>query len=203
MFRFERLFARSSGQPALEVAALKARFAAGAARLAGRPPDTELTRARVADACRDAGLPPATPEEFDARTADLDEEARRRLALAADGLDEPDARSALPRLPGVKGESVRLHVTVKNVGEGKSWKTLATLSDKSGEGIDVEKGRFDVDNLAAGDRNGHADLFAGSGFQVQRRSVTVGIQLYGFRRQRFSEADTLDLTTLDQFTTEM
>src|SRR5204863_9905742 len=35
--------------------------------------------------------------------------------------------------------------------EGKSRKTLATLSDKSGDGIDVEKGRFDVDNLQPGE----------------------------------------------------
>ena len=50
-----------------------------------------------------------------------------------------------------RGEEVRLHVTVKNVGEGKAYKTSATLSDKSGEGIDVNKGRFDVDNLQPGE----------------------------------------------------
>lgn len=49
-----------------------------------------------------------------------------------------------------KGESLRLHVTVKNVGDGKSFETLATLSNKSGDGVSVNKGRFNVDNLAVG-----------------------------------------------------
>ena len=49
------------------------------------------------------------------------------------------------------GESFRLHVVVKNVGEGKSFETLATLSNKSGDGVSVNKGRFNVDHLAPGD----------------------------------------------------
>src|SRR5262249_35511575 len=50
-----------------------------------------------------------------------------------------------------RGESVRLHVTVKNIGSGKSNETLAQLRSLSEEGLDINKGRFNVDNLAPGE----------------------------------------------------
>ena len=50
-----------------------------------------------------------------------------------------------------RGESVRLHVTVKNIGPGKSNETLAQLRNLSDEGLDINKGRFNVDNLASGE----------------------------------------------------
>jgi carboxyl-terminal processing protease len=49
-----------------------------------------------------------------------------------------------------KGESVRLHVTVKNTGQGKSNETLAQLRNLSDEGLFINKGRFNVDNLQPG-----------------------------------------------------
>ncbi|HEX2574138.1 MAG TPA: MXAN_5808 family serine peptidase [Polyangia bacterium] len=49
------------------------------------------------------------------------------------------------------GESLRLHVTVKNVGDGKAFETLATVSNKSGDGVTINKGRFNVDNLGPGE----------------------------------------------------
>jgi carboxyl-terminal processing protease len=50
-----------------------------------------------------------------------------------------------------RGESVRLHVTVKNSGTGKSNETLAQLRNLSDEGVFINKGRFNVDNLAPGE----------------------------------------------------
>lgn len=50
-----------------------------------------------------------------------------------------------------RGESVRLHVTVKNIGAGKSNETLAQLRSLSEEGLDINKGRFNVDNLQPGE----------------------------------------------------
>jgi carboxyl-terminal processing protease len=50
-----------------------------------------------------------------------------------------------------RGESVRLHVTVKNIGQGKSNETLAQLRNLSDEGVYINKGRFNVDNLAPGE----------------------------------------------------
>jgi carboxyl-terminal processing protease len=46
-----------------------------------------------------------------------------------------------------RGESVRLHVTVKNIGQGKSNETLTQLRNLSDEGVFINKGRFNVDNL--------------------------------------------------------
>jgi carboxyl-terminal processing protease len=50
-----------------------------------------------------------------------------------------------------RGESVRLHVTVKNAGSGKANVTLAQLRNLSDEGLFINKGRFNVDNLAPGE----------------------------------------------------
>lgn len=50
-----------------------------------------------------------------------------------------------------KGEGVRMHVTVKNIGMGKSNETLAQLRNLSDEGLDIIKGRFNVDNLQPGE----------------------------------------------------
>jgi carboxyl-terminal processing protease len=50
-----------------------------------------------------------------------------------------------------RGESVRLHVTVKNIGEGKSNETTAQLRNLSDDGVYINKGRFNVDNLAPGE----------------------------------------------------
>src|SRR5262249_23066075 len=50
-----------------------------------------------------------------------------------------------------RGESVRLHVTVKNTGQGKSHETLAQLRNLSDEGLYINKGRFNIDNLAPGE----------------------------------------------------
>jgi carboxyl-terminal processing protease len=50
-----------------------------------------------------------------------------------------------------RGEAVRLHVTVKNIGHGKSNETLAQLRNLSDEGVFINKGRFNVDNLQPGE----------------------------------------------------
>jgi carboxyl-terminal processing protease len=50
-----------------------------------------------------------------------------------------------------RGEGLRLHVTVKNIGHGKSNETLAQLRNLSDEGVFINKGRFNVDNLQPGE----------------------------------------------------
>ena len=45
-----------------------------------------------------------------------------------------------------RGESVRLHVTVKNSGTGKALDTTAQLRNLSDEGVFINKGRFDLDS---------------------------------------------------------
>ncbi|HEY3357675.1 MAG TPA: MXAN_5808 family serine peptidase [Polyangia bacterium] len=49
------------------------------------------------------------------------------------------------------GERIRLLVTVKNLGEGRSFKPQATLKNDSGEGVDIGKGRFDFNALQPGE----------------------------------------------------
>ncbi len=49
-----------------------------------------------------------------------------------------------------RGESVRMRLSVKNIGKGKSFETLAQLRNLSDEGLFINKGRFNVNNLAPG-----------------------------------------------------
>ncbi len=49
------------------------------------------------------------------------------------------------------GESMRLHVTVKNVGKGPALSTQAILKNDSGNGIVVNKGRFELKQMAVGE----------------------------------------------------
>ena len=62
----DRLF-RRDGLPQVDLSALQVRLTAGVVWWSGRPADPDLVRARLADGCRDAGVDPPTPEEFDAR----------------------------------------------------------------------------------------------------------------------------------------
>jgi hypothetical protein len=94
----DRQFGRKGRLPPLDLALLRAGLADGVARSAGRHAEPELVRARFADRCRDAGLLPLTPEEFDALADGLDEEAWRRLALLVGALDLEAVRGALPAL---------------------------------------------------------------------------------------------------------
>ena len=50
-----------------------------------------------------------------------------------------------------RGEGVTMYLTVKNVGKGRSWETLANLRDLSGDGLLLHDGRFDVSNMMPGD----------------------------------------------------
>ena len=76
-----------------------------------------------------------------------------------------------------RGESVRLHVTVKNIGHGKSNETLAQLRNLSDEGVFINKGRFNVDNLAAG-RLQERRLHVRRAARVSRRHVKVEMTVY-------------------------
>jgi hypothetical protein len=87
----ERLFGR--GGVKLDLAAVQARIAE--AVRASVSPDADLTRARLADRCRDVNLTPVLPEEFDRAAAALDAEGWRRLAVLVAALDLEPVRAAL------------------------------------------------------------------------------------------------------------
>ena len=50
-----------------------------------------------------------------------------------------------------KGEQVTMYLTARNVGTGRSFETQANLANRSGDGVLLRKGRFEVDNLQPGD----------------------------------------------------
>jgi carboxyl-terminal processing protease len=50
-----------------------------------------------------------------------------------------------------KGEQVTIYLTARNVGVGRSYDTQANLSNRSGDGVILRKGRYDISNMAPGD----------------------------------------------------
>lgn len=50
-----------------------------------------------------------------------------------------------------RDEQVSMYLTVKNVGKGRSYETQANLANRSGEGVLLRKGRFDISNMMPGD----------------------------------------------------
>ena len=88
----DRLFGRPTGAK-LDLTAVQAKLAASVR--ASSVPDVTLTRARLADHCRDAGLVPVLPEEFDRAVATLDAEAERRLALLVSLLELEPVRATV------------------------------------------------------------------------------------------------------------
>jgi hypothetical protein len=91
----ERLFGRPSGTK-LDLAAVVARLT-GAVRAASVP-DPELTRARLADGLRDAGVEPMPPDDFDRATEPLDADGQRRLAILVELLDLAPVRAAVAQV---------------------------------------------------------------------------------------------------------
>lgn len=92
-----RLFGRKGGgAPPLDVAELQAFLGQAVSAGAGHHAEADLVRARCADRCRDAGLEPLLPEEFDKLAEGLDAEAWGRLALLVEALDLEAVRLVLP-----------------------------------------------------------------------------------------------------------
>jgi carboxyl-terminal processing protease len=50
-----------------------------------------------------------------------------------------------------KGEGLAMYLTVKNVGKGRSFETMANLRNLSGDGLLLHDGRFDLSNMTPGD----------------------------------------------------
>jgi carboxyl-terminal processing protease len=50
-----------------------------------------------------------------------------------------------------KGEGLTMYLTIRNIGKGRSFETMANLRNLSGEGLLLHDGRFDVSNMAPGE----------------------------------------------------
>lgn len=93
----DRLFGRPAGAK-LDLPAVQARLARAVRASAAADPD--LTRARLADHCRDAGLLPLLPEEHDRAASGLDAEGQRRLACLVALLELDAVRAVVAQLAG-------------------------------------------------------------------------------------------------------
>src|SRR5580700_5670358 len=58
-----------------------------------------------------------------------------------------------------KGEELTMYLTVKNVGKGRSFETMANLRNLSGEGLLLHDGRFELSNMMPGDQRRVAFTF--------------------------------------------
>jgi hypothetical protein len=94
----DRLFRRKGKVPELDLGDLQSHLVDAVPAYVGRTLDTDLLRARLADRCRDAGLNPLRPEEYDALASGLDGDALGRLGLLIGTLDLEVVRAALPAL---------------------------------------------------------------------------------------------------------
>ena len=50
-----------------------------------------------------------------------------------------------------RGERATIYLTVKNVGPGRSFDSQANLANRSGDGVLLRKGRYDISNMKPGD----------------------------------------------------
>jgi hypothetical protein len=92
----ELLFGRAATGPKLDLAPLCAHIAAAARACA--PADPDLNRARLADHCRNVGLLPLLPDEFDRSAPGLEADGHRRLGLLIGLFDLEPVRAALAEL---------------------------------------------------------------------------------------------------------
>ncbi|MEM1029532.1 MAG: MXAN_5808 family serine peptidase [Myxococcota bacterium] len=76
-----------------------------------------------------------------------------------------------------RGERASIYLRVKNVGQGPSHESQANLANRSGSGVLLRKGRFDISNMAPGDVRDVVFTFdAGAGLEDNEviLSLTVG-----------------------------
>jgi len=76
-----------------------------------------------------------------------------------------------------RGESLRLRVNIENSGVGRAVKPVALLRNLSGEGVMVNKGRFELPEMAPKDRR-TVDFTFDVNSQFQESSLRVELQVY-------------------------
>jgi carboxyl-terminal processing protease len=79
-----------------------------------------------------------------------------------------------------RGEGVRVRVTLKNVGAGKALATVATLRNRSDEGVVVNKGRYELAALAPGEQK-TVDFTFGVHKDYEGQAVTVELLVFDAR----------------------
>jgi carboxyl-terminal processing protease len=74
---------------------------------------------------------------------------RPTFAFTYDIVDNRDGSNGDGRVQ--LGEGLTMYLTVKNVGKGHSYETLANLRNLSGDGLLLHEGRFDLSNMQPGE----------------------------------------------------
>ena len=91
------------------------------------------------------GEPPKTAE-FRPTVEELPDPS---FAYSYQIVDNGNAANADGRIQ--RGEGVSMYLTVKNIGQGRSFETQANLRNLSGDGLALQAGRFDISNMQPGD----------------------------------------------------
>jgi carboxyl-terminal processing protease len=74
---------------------------------------------------------------------------RPTFAFTYDIVDNRDGSNGDGRVQ--LGEGLTMYLTVKNVGKGHSYETMANLRNLSGDGLLLHEGRFDISNMQPGE----------------------------------------------------
>ncbi|PIE05500.1 MAG: peptidase S41, partial [Sorangium cellulosum] len=91
------------------------------------------------------GEPPPTAE-FRPTVQELPDPA---FAYSYQIIDNRDGANRDGRIQ--RGEGVSMYLSVKNIGSGRSFETQANLRNRSGDGVALQAGRFDISNMQPGE----------------------------------------------------
>ncbi|MEZ4410457.1 MAG: hypothetical protein R3A52_28855 [Polyangiales bacterium] len=92
-----------------------------------REVDDALLRARLADACRDAGVEPLSPVQIEVRLSWLDAEGWRRLAALAAAIEHPSLAAAFASALQTHGAEKVIGVGLVDTSARRPLLTMATL----------------------------------------------------------------------------
>jgi carboxyl-terminal processing protease len=114
------------------------------------------------------------PQELQVRLAGI---SRPRFAYSYQFIDDAGATNGDGLLQ--RGETARLRVIVKNTGDGKATKPFALLRNLSGDGVQVNKGRYEMQPLAPSEERTIDFTFAVAP-DFSEGSARVELQVYDF-----------------------
>lgn len=99
------MFGRRPPLPPIQLDGLITTFGRAAGFWESQPRPEILVRARLADACRDQHIKPASEARFQASWTALDAEQRLRFCILTEAFELPEAAAALPKVCGHGGSA--------------------------------------------------------------------------------------------------
>ena len=110
-----------------DLLALVERVREAAPALEAKEVEPALVQARLADLCRDAGLAPPEPSEFQRQLASLDPEDSRRLALAVAAIDDAGLWAGLASLKPWLPVAAKVAAELRNLSREVAPLTVALV----------------------------------------------------------------------------